>query len=100
MALRQEQPIVPRVFHQASAMCRPIRSCRTVTERISATAAALFSIVMASAMAAKPPPQTALCTTCYGANGVDLTPDAPHIAGQPSIYLVAQLHAFRGGTRA
>ncbi len=40
------------------------------------------------------------CAVCHGQNGISITPDAPHLAGQPVIYLVAQLRAYRGGTRA
>ena len=40
------------------------------------------------------------CAVCHGQNGISTTPDAPHLAGQPVIYLVAQLRAYRGGTRA
>jgi cytochrome c553 len=40
-----------------------------------------------------------MCITCHGPLGVSNTPDAPHLAGQPRIYLVAQLKAFRAGTR-
>jgi cytochrome c553 len=31
--------------------------------------------------------------------GMGQTPDAPHLAGQPAIYLSAQLKAFRSGDR-
>jgi len=49
--------------------------------------------------AAQPPAKTALCVTCHGKLGMGATPDTPHIAGQPQIYLVAQLKAFRSGAR-
>lgn len=39
------------------------------------------------------------CAVCHGANGMGATPDAPHLAGQPAVYLVAQLRAFRSGAR-
>jgi cytochrome c553 len=39
------------------------------------------------------------CTVCHGANGISTAPDAPHIAGQPAIYLAAQLRAYRSGAR-
>lgn len=45
------------------------------------------------------PQKTALCTACHGQLGMGLLPDTPHLAGQPAIYLVAQLKAFRAGTR-
>jgi cytochrome c553 len=39
------------------------------------------------------------CAVCHGALGVSVTPDAPHLAGQPAIYLAAQLRAYRSGAR-
>jgi cytochrome c553 len=39
------------------------------------------------------------CAVCHGANGLSVTPDAPHLAGQPAIYTAAQLRAYRSGTR-
>lgn len=39
------------------------------------------------------------CSVCHGPLGVSVTPDAPHLAGQPTIYLAAQLRAYRSGTR-
>jgi cytochrome c553 len=40
------------------------------------------------------------CAVCHGQNGISGTPDAPHLAGQPVIYLKAQLRAYRSGARA
>ena len=62
----------------------------------------LLMACAASAPAADAPAGRAkaqICTTCHGPLGVSTTPDAPHLAGQPRIYLAAQLKAFRGGTR-
>jgi len=39
------------------------------------------------------------CTVCHGAQGLGAAPDAPHLAGQPAQYLVAQLRAYRDGGR-
>ena len=39
------------------------------------------------------------CSVCHGALGLSITPDAPHLAGQPAIYLAAQLRAYRNGAR-
>jgi cytochrome c553 len=44
----------------------------------------------------RPVPQ---CVMCHGLLGHSNTPDAPHLAGQPRMYLMAQLKAFRSGTR-
>lgn len=45
------------------------------------------------------PRPVALCANCHGVLGLGNTPDAPHLAGQPKVYLVAQLKAFRSGVR-
>ncbi len=40
------------------------------------------------------------CAVCHGPVGISTAPDAPHLAGQPAIYLERQLRAYRSGTRA
>ena len=40
-----------------------------------------------------------VCAVCHGPLGVAVAPDAPSLAGQPALYLVSQLRAFRGGER-
>lgn len=40
-----------------------------------------------------------LCITCHGALGISQLPNAPHLAGQPAIYLVEQLRNYRSGKR-
>jgi cytochrome c553 len=42
----------------------------------------------------------AVCAACHGANGYSQLPNAPHLAGQPEIYLKEQLKAYRNGKRA
>ena len=39
------------------------------------------------------------CVVCHGALGLSVTPDAPNLAGQPAIYVAAQLRAYRSGER-
>jgi len=39
------------------------------------------------------------CSVCHGPLGISNAPDAPHLAGQPRIYLLEQLKAFRSGRR-
>lgn len=39
------------------------------------------------------------CVVCHGRYGVSSMPNAPHIAGQPEIYVVEQLKAYRSGKR-
>jgi cytochrome c553 len=43
--------------------------------------------------------RAAPCAACHGALGIATMPDAPNLAGQPEMYLAAQLKAYRGGTR-
>ena len=40
-----------------------------------------------------------VCAVCHGPLGVSVQPDTPHLAGQPAIYLSAQLKAYRSGDR-
>ena len=40
-----------------------------------------------------------MCQACHGLDGLSKTPDAPNIAGQIEPYLVAQLQAYKTGTR-
>jgi cytochrome c553 len=42
----------------------------------------------------------AQCNVCHGADGMSQIPNAPHLAGQPEIYLVEQLKNYRSGKRA
>jgi cytochrome c553 len=39
------------------------------------------------------------CAVCHGPIGISQTPDAPHLAGQPEIYFVDQMKAYRSGKR-
>ncbi|MBL8341895.1 MAG: c-type cytochrome [Rubrivivax sp.] len=39
------------------------------------------------------------CVVCHGPLGLSTMPDTPHLAGQPAIYLAAQLRAYRSGAR-
>jgi cytochrome c553 len=40
-----------------------------------------------------------MCVACHGPLGLSSAPDAPHLAGQPPIYLAAQMRAYRSGAR-
>ena len=63
-------------------------------------ALALFA-ACSGALAATPPgrAKSQPCMICHGQIGISITPDAPHLAGQPRIYLITQLKAFRSGKR-
>jgi cytochrome c553 len=39
------------------------------------------------------------CVMCHGELGISQVPNAPHLAGQPAIYLVQQLKDLRSGKR-
>jgi cytochrome c553 len=43
--------------------------------------------------------KAAMCAGCHGVNGISAAPIYPNLAGQKEAYLVAQLKAFREGTR-
>jgi cytochrome c553 len=40
-----------------------------------------------------------VCATCHGVDGVAQIPNAPNLAGQPEIYLLESLDAYRTGKR-
>jgi cytochrome c553 len=39
------------------------------------------------------------CAVCHGLEGVSTNPIAPNLAGQPRMYLIEQLKAYRDGKR-
>jgi cytochrome c553 len=41
-----------------------------------------------------------MCVTCHGSLGLSSMPNAPHLAGQPAIYIGEQLKQYRSGKRA
>ncbi len=41
----------------------------------------------------------ASCAACHGHNGIGIIPLYPNLAGQKSEYVIAQLRAFRDGSR-
>ena len=43
--------------------------------------------------------KAASCAVCHGPLGISVTPDAPNLAGQPALYVAAQLRAYRSGSR-
>jgi cytochrome c553 len=44
--------------------------------------------------------KAAACTVCHGELGISQMPDVPHLAGQPQVYLAAQLRDYRSRRRA
>jgi cytochrome c553 len=43
--------------------------------------------------------KAAACVACHGEFGISVLPNAPHLAGQPEIYLAEQLRLYRSGKR-
>ena len=43
--------------------------------------------------------KAATCVPCHGESGIGTLPNAPHLAGQPAIYVGDQLRQFRSGKR-
>ena len=41
----------------------------------------------------------AACAVCHGQVGISSLPNAPHLAGQPAIYVEEQLKNYRSRTR-
>lgn len=39
------------------------------------------------------------CVVCHGALGIAQAPNTPNLAGQPALYVEAQLRAYRSGAR-
>lgn len=67
-----------------------------------AVAAAAFFFHCVPALAQDAPlglEKARVCQTCHGLDGLSRLPDAPHIAGQPAVYLERALRAYRSGER-
>ena len=61
--------------------------------------AAAVCAAAALSVQAAPPAVAQPCATCHGANGLSTLVNAPHLAGQPAIYVTEQLKAYRSGKR-
>ena len=71
--------------------------CALASITLAAFQAQAESLVDGSADAGKPTAVT--CAACHGAAGISANPLWPNIAGQAAPYLVAQLQAFKDGSR-
>jgi cytochrome c553 len=65
----------------------------------SYTVAALTLMPLLALAQSSPPTEIAGCIACHGTRGMSQLVNAPHIAGQPEIYLTEQLKAYRSGKR-
>ena len=61
--------------------------------------AALFAATANAGDVAAGKAKSAVCAACHGSAGISPTPIWPNLAGQKEQYLVAQLKAFKEGTR-
>ncbi len=43
--------------------------------------------------------KAAACAVCHGQTGISTVPNAPHLAGQPAVYVEEQLKSYRSGKR-
>lgn len=63
------------------------------------TAATLFATSAIAGEVAGGRSKANACAVCHGPMGLATLPDAPNLAGQPAMYLAAQLKAYRSGAR-
>jgi cytochrome c553 len=72
--------------------------------------ASVASLAMAGLLALATPPAQAddaaagrtkanACAACHGVDGLSVNPSAPHLAGQPAMYVAEQLKLYRSGKR-
>ena len=85
-------------------MTSPERSIasRTAVSSVLAglfVAAALAPVGAAAADPAAGRAKAASCVVCHGQHGYSTLPNAPHLAGQPAVYLEEQLKNYRSGKR-
>lgn len=76
---------------------------RNQTGKFLQLLAAMLAVVTANALARDPAAgkvKAGSCATCHGTLGVSQLPNAPHLAGQPAIYVAEQLKSYRSGKRA
>lgn len=66
---------------------------------VAAAVALLFAPTFAQADQAAGRAKAQVCAACHGTDGLSKIPNAPNIAGQPEMYLKAQLEAYRSGAR-
>ena len=76
---------------------------RTMTLRSWYIALGMLVLTISAAQAADAKAgqlKAGMCVTCHGALGLSTMPNAPHLAGQPAIYVEEQLKQYRSGKRA
>lgn len=74
---------------------------KPLSDQDIADLAAWFAIQTPVAnLTANPDDAPGLCTACHGADGIAVGEGVPHLAGDSEMYLIAQLEAFRNGSRS
>jgi cytochrome c553 len=90
------------VFKQDAPAKKTVRALRF--SLFCALAAPLFSVFFSQSFAqtnaSGKAKAAASCNTCHGVNGMSTLPNAPHLAGQPEIYFIEQMKAYRSGKRS
>jgi cytochrome c553 len=79
-------------------LCEDHRILR-LTPLLAAGAALLLALPAAAQDVQAGRQRAQACAVCHGPLGLSTAPDAPHLAGQPALYLAAQLRAYRSGAR-
>ncbi len=64
-----------------------------------AASAALFAVTANAGDVEAGKAKSAMCVACHGGAGISAAPIWPNLAGQKEQYLLAQLQAFKAGTR-
>lgn len=72
---------------------------RQVNAAAALAAAAVFCMPADAQDAAAGRRMAVACQACHGLDGLSKLPEAPHIAGQPALYLERSLRAYRSGER-
>lgn len=85
---------------RALARGRPPRTLAAASRGAGVLALTMLAALPAPAQdAAAGRTRAQACAVCHGPLGLSNAPDAPHLAGQPVLYLAAQLRAYRDGSR-
>jgi cytochrome c553 len=66
---------------------------------LTALSSLCFDSALAADLAAARNKVQALCQVCHGMNGVAILAEAANLSGQQKSYIIAQLRAYRSGSR-
>ncbi len=73
---------------------------RRLDNQAIADVAAWYASHRVSTRMTRPAPEAPeQCTACHGADGIATIRNAPHIAGEASVYIATQLKAYKSGKR-